>query len=428
MPLLPYATAVVALGMLALSSSHFAAVGLRAARANARARGVRLRRQADLCRQSQHVRLASELSWQNATETANAWRVVEVIEIVDESADCRSFYLRDPLGGDLPEFQPGQFIMVRPALGGASQPTRCYSLSDAPAQPWWRITVKRQSSLAAGAGPQARCSLSAWLHERIAVGDCLLVSGPRGEFVLDDCPPGPIVLLAAGVGITPLISMLKHSLRSDATRPVHLFFQVADDQHWPLGEVVHSWQQSCSALAVTSYFSRQMPSPAPSHGRALPGKFAAADVVKRSGKHSNTTYYLCGPEGWMRSLVEGLTSLGVASERIHFESFGTALNNSTAADRGGNSSGPAPVDRWSLKFARSGVQLESGSQPATIWEAAAASGLQLPAGCHSGACGSCRLKLLGGQVNYRVAPQCSVAEGEVLACIAQPIGDVVVDA
>lgn len=428
MPLLSYATALAALGLLAMSSSHFAAVGVRAARSNVSARSVRLRRQAELRRQSQHVRLASDLSWQSTSESPNAWRVVEVIEIVDESADCRSFYLRDPLGAALPEFRPGQFIMVRPALGGASQPTRCYSLSDAPAQPWWRITVKRQTSPIPGSGSQTRCSLSAWLHERIAVGDCLLAGGPRGEFVLDECPPSPIVLLAAGIGITPLLSMLKHALRSHPARPVHLFFQVSDEEHWPFGEVLHSWEQSCPSLSVSSYFSRQLPNPAPSQGRVVSGKFDAADVVQRSGLGSAAAYYLCGPEAWMQSLIRQLTALGVASESIHFESFGTAREIASTPDRSSEGSDSSPADRWSLKFARSSVHLESDSQPATIWEAAAANGLQLPAGCHSGACGSCRLKLLSGQVRYRVAPRCSVTKGEVLACIAQPSGDVVVDA
>lgn len=422
MSFLPYATGLIALGMLCLSSSHFAAVGLRTVRSRSRARGVRQGREAQLRRESQHARLASELSWQTATASPNAWRVLEVIEIVDESADCRSFYLRDPLGTPLPHFQPGQFIMVRPALGGARQPTRCYSLSDAPGQPWWRITVKRQKDLRSGRTQRDDESLSAWLHERIGVGDCLLASGPCGQFTLDDQLLSPMVLLAAGIGITPLVSMLKHALQRQPNRPVHVFFQAQDEEHWPLGEVLHNWQQECPTLSVITYFSRHSPWQPPKHGRVEQGKFNAAAVIKHINSDENAAYYLCGPEAWMETLIDGLASYGVRREQIHFESFGTSSNGQVSAI------GPSHVEPWSLNFTRSGLLLESSSQSATIWEAASTNGLTLPAGCHSGACGSCRLRLLSGQVRYRTRPQCSLLEGEVLSCIAEPVGEVVVDA
>ncbi|MGN6545563.1 MAG: 2Fe-2S iron-sulfur cluster-binding protein [Aureliella sp.] len=429
MPLLPYAFGLIALGMLCLSSAQFASVGLRTTRSNLRARGIRLRRQWRLGRESQHARLASELTWQTATDAQNRWRVVEVVEIVDESADCRSFYLRDPLGAELPDFQPGQFIMVRPALGGADLPARCYSLSDAPGEPWWRITVKRQPTRSTGIDGRER-SLSAWLHERIGVGDCLLISPPCGEFVLDDASARPIVLLAAGIGITPLASMLKYSLQSHPSRPVHLFFQVQDDEHWPLGEVLHSWQQACPALSVTTYFSRELPLERPAHGGIAYGKFDAASIVNCTVQHGAegtaqckpADYYLCGPEAWMDALVDGLTALAVPREQIHLETFATASDSSSDAAE------PASVEPWSLSFDRSELHLEKSTQATTIWQAASDNGLQLPAGCHSGACGSCRVRLLRGQVQYRTRPQCSLSEREVLACIAQPRGDVVVDA
>jgi ferredoxin-NADP reductase len=295
-------------------------------------------------------------------------------------------------------------------------------LSDAPGQPWWRISVKRQPNPAGHGSTAAAGSLSNWLHERIRVGDCLLVNGPCGEFVLDDAGRGPIVLMAAGIGITPLLSMLKHALHTHPARPVDVLFQVPDAEHWPFGETMHDWQASCSALSITSYFSRTLPADDVTHGQIQAGKFDAAAAIACVGGHAAASYYLCGPDPWMQTLVGQLTSLGTARQRIHYESFGGGPASQPTTDAA------SPIAPWSLSFARSGLHLATNSQSATIWGAASENGLKLPAVCHSGACGSCRLRLVSGQVQYRTPATCSLAEGEVLACITQPVGDVVVDA
>lgn len=383
---------------------------------------VQWRRQSEqsrLRRAAQRLRMSGELHCQSDHGYHNngpAWRMVEVIEIQDESVDCRSFFLADPNGEELPYFQPGQFVSVRPALGGSGRPTRCYSLSDAPNPNWWRITVKRLSS------PDG---LSDWLHNRVRVGDSLLLGGPYGEFVLDTSSNAPIIFLAAGIGITPLLSMLKHALTLAPARDIKLFFQIQDEDHWPFGQMIHAWQAACPKLQVVSYFSRIEPTgnkclPSVEHDCVKAGKFEVDDVFRSGIDRAHGDYYLCGPVAWMQRLTDDLIAGGIPAAQIRSESFGgvAPVNESDTGD----------VQTWSLQFALSGLTIPSNTQSMSIWEAAHENGLELPSACHSGACGSCRMKLNSGRIKYRTEPTCTVSQDEVLTCIAQPLGDVILEA
>lgn len=408
--------------MLGVSVSQLAVAGIRSARGGLRARALQNEAQHRLRRETQHARLASELNWQTGSAAGVAWRVVEVIEIVDESADCRSFYLRDPGGAALPDFRPGQFIAVRPALGGHGMPTRCYSLSDRPGQDWWRITVKRVAGSAETHSPPGRSAgLSAWLHDRIGVGDCLLVHGPGGEFTLNDESTAPLALLAAGVGITPLISMLKVVLEQQPNRPVRLFFQAQDERHWPFGHLLHNWQAQCPSLRVMSYFSRAASPPDVPHGVARLGKLDSSDILQAFEEPEQMQVFMCGPDTWMTSMVDGLVAAGVARAQIHFESFGTGIVATSPAE-------PVASEPWSLRFSVSGIEVPTNTEAKTIWQAAKEQGLELPAACHTGACGTCRLKLRQGSVRYASEPAARCENDEALACVAQPVGQVVLDA
>ena len=419
MPLLTYTTASIAAGMLAVSASRCAQASWSAARRSVAARGLRGSLQSRLRREAQNARLASELNRQTASTPNAAWRVVEVAEIVDESEDCRSLYLRDPNGAALDTFQPGQFVIVRPALGGSGQPTRCYSLSDSPGQPWWRITVKRQNA-PSSASPRQRNGLSVWLHEHIDVGDYLLLNGPSGQFVIDTSATTPIVLMAAGIGITPIISMLKHVLETQPGRSIKVFFQVQDEQHWPFGRMLEKWQSERPALRVTNFFSRASHLPTLCHGRAMLGKFDADTIISALDAPQQHSVYMCGPDAWMSAHTGELINRGIPAAQIHSESFG----GSTAS---GQQLDTALVAPWSLRFNKSGLTLPTSNERSTIWHAAKVNGLELPAACHTGACGSCRLKLKSGSVCYQQPPTAHCADDEVLACIAQPIGDVSVE-
>ncbi|MEO8269113.1 MAG: iron-sulfur cluster-binding domain-containing protein [Aureliella sp.] len=434
---------ILAVSLIVVSTCQFAIIGIVSGRSAADARR---RRELDLrgLRQAAEIsRLNSELQ---ASELPTAmsgaalgWRVMEVAEVIDESVDTRSFYLIDVYRQSLPAFRPGQHILVRPALAGAYQTTRCYSLSSAPDSRYWRITVKRQPLPAALPEDAASLptdefrrsqrrqdgGLSCWLHGSIAVGDCLLVGGPSGHFLLSEDNPRPLMLLAAGVGITPMASMLLWSQFATHARPVSLLYQAQDLEHWPLGPSLHQTMEGTQAVQVASYFSRMSEEELKSLGQRLPGelhvgKFAAKDALS-AAEGLDCDYFLCGPNDWMDSLRVELIAAGVAAERVHWESFGSTLPTQIEEKRCASSHDLVEQEQTlAVRFEHSQVDAVWSDPQQSLWELARQHQVHLPSGCLSGVCGCCRVKLLEGEVVYDRPVSIELAEDECLTCVALP--------
>lgn len=410
--------------MILVSGVRFVSEGAVWVRQSAR---LRLRRSRDVksLRQAAEIaRLNSELH-SAATGSDMQWRVMEVAEAVDESLDCRSFYLVDPYGQALPDFRPGQYLMVRPALAGAYQVTRCYSLSSSPDPRYYRITVKRQE-VAGGKRPAQpqRGGLSAWLHETIHPGDCVLVGGPNGHFYLPQDSTGPLVLLAAGIGITPMASMLRWSLENTPDREVSLFYQVKDTDHWPLGDTLHQWAAQFPNITVHTFFSRadssQLASLAQSgQGPFSSGKFTSAEV-RAAHLAEQANFYMCGPDAWMQDIRDGLVESGIDASHVHWESFGSAVGAQPTV--AGNAEAVA------VRFEHTDVDTQWSNPEQSLWELARENQVEIPSGCLSGVCGCCRVKLLKGSVEYDRTISLELGADECLTCVARPTTDVVIDA
>ena len=417
------ATAIV---LIALSVSRFAVTGVSAMRMRARAGRMHYHSLLSLRGAAELARLSSELSMTRENSEL-PWRVMEVAEVVEESVDCRSFYLVDPYHQPLPDFAPGQYLMVRPALAGAFQATRCYSISSSPDPRFWRITIKRQSGVARDAKELPRNpnrGLSGWIHENIQTGDCLLIGGPAGQFHLDQECQAPIILLAAGVGITPMASMLRWSVERTPSRPVALFYQAKDFDHWPLGETLHRWEEGQEKLSIHSFFSRCDKAQIDEKFLALPGtghagKFSASDV-RKSPEFSQAQFYMCGPDGWMEDLRSGLIGQGVPAERVHWESFGNAANERPAVAAGDQ--------EFQIRFEQSGREVVWSDPEQSLWELAQQANVPINSGCLSGVCGACKVKVLEGEVAYDRKTAVELAADECLTCIARPQSNVRLDA
>ena len=440
---------MAAVGLIAASTCQFLAIGIASGRACANARGRRAADLRGLRQAAQVARLNSELQSSQAS-VGVSWRVMEVAEFTDESADCRSFYLVDPYRQPLPTFLPGQHLMVRPALAGAYQTLRCYSLSSAPDPRYWRITVKRQAAAAPSNGSVVPLStspseggLSVWLHSNIGVGDCLLVGGPNGHFHLDPQSDRPLVLLAAGVGVTPIASMLRWSMQHTPQRPVRLLYQAKDLQHWPLGPALHHWTRQFPSCRVTSFFSRvsqaelfaigdaanvDPPFSVEHRGELVSGKLDVHRALQASDWHLGDPvacdYYLCGPNRWMEDQRQALLTAGIPAGQIHWESFGAA---SSPTDSSAPVSQQPATKKCQIHFAVSEVTAESLTGEQSLWEIARANSVAIPSGCLSGVCGCCRVKLLSGSVSYDREHAIELAEDECLACIARPQSDCGID-
>lgn len=350
-----------------------------------------------------------------ARELAGRWRPFTVARIVDESASIRSFHLRPADGLGLPAHAAGQHLPIRVTPPGAAAPAlRSYTLSLAPSDDAYRISVKR-----AGA-------ISRHLHEHIQVGDIIEAGAPAGGFVLDARERRPAVLLAGGVGITPMLAMLRdivhEGLRTRRVRPA-ILFQAA--RH----KADRAFDAELSGLAAAAQGAVRLVRVLSDPTGAEAGRdYDAAGridmaLLTRFLAFDDYDFYLCGPPGFMQALYDGLRGYGVADCRIHAESFGPA---SLARDAGGAAAAPAPARRPASAVPVSVAFLESLKEArwtpgsGTLLDLAEARGLAPASGCRAGSCGTCRTRLLKGEVTYIREPAAAVAEGEVLICCAVP--------
>lgn len=241
-----------------------------------------------------------------------------VIKKERESELITSFYLQAEDGSKLPHFRPGQYITVRClSSDGRTTTMRNYSLSDKPGQPWFRISVKREYAPQAGS-PDGY--VSKFLHEQAEVGSVLEVGAPCGEFFLDpEASDRPLVLMSAGVGITPIFSMLAAALEEDSDRTIR-FIQAA--RHRGVGAFRAEVDELCNRhkrLDVHFRYSEELLG-----GESERESFGFVDdaYLQALDLEANGEYYLCGPEIFIVKVKASLEKLGISSDRIHYELFG----------------------------------------------------------------------------------------------------------
>lgn len=356
------------------------------------------------------------------------WRTLLVADIVEESRDCKSFVLIDPTGERLPGFLAGQHVMIERPDGVFRQLRRCYSISNGPGQGFYRLTVKKV------AHGSVETSMSQWLHDHVSVGDELRVKGPQGHFFLNTQVRKPVVLLAAGVGITPAYSMLEHLLQKQPQREVWLFYQVRDRDHQPFAVQLEKLAMSHSRFQLAIYRSRSGAS-AGNSPRHFQGKFTAQQIADHSIP-TDAQIYLCGPDAWMQSLVSGLIERGFDRAQIQSECFGesappekmavTPRPEGRAEATESNAAKKIGTSIAKIEFERSGRIVEVDSS-LSLGRSLDAQGVMIDLGCRKGSCGSCVCKLIRGQVIYDRRPDCPLEENEVALCIAKPAGDLVLD-
>jgi len=239
-----------------------------------------------------------------------------VVERRRESADVVSLSLAPARGTSLPPFLPGQYLPL--ALEGPGVPTpveRTYSLSGAPDAATWRISVKRQPD---GLG-------SRLLHDHVRAGDVLRAGLPRGEFVLEADADAPVTLIAAGIGVTPLLSMLHARVARGGGGPTLLVQGVRDASHHPFRAEI-ARLGAAPGVRTHAVYSR----PDPAGGEAVDSGRIDAERIERLLPGLEGDFYLCGPPGFMAALESGLARRGVAPDRIHSESFGPSAGTRPA--------------------------------------------------------------------------------------------------
>ncbi|PZP86522.1 MAG: NO-inducible flavohemoprotein [Azospirillum brasilense] len=233
-----------------------------------------------------------------------------------ESSNITSFYIVPVDGTPLPVFKPGQYLTVRAAMPNGLITMRNYSLSDKPGQPHFRISVKREVSPAADT-PQGY--VSNLLHDEIEVGSIIQIAPPCGEFFLDvtEKHERPLVLLAAGVGITPIKSILLAALDAFPNREIIFVHAALNEEVQAFKKSVAELAKKFSALKVYNRYSESGQHRGnDSHG------FVTAEYLESLLPARDADYYFCGPQPFMIGIYHDLMKWSIPASQVHFEFFG----------------------------------------------------------------------------------------------------------
>ncbi|HVE07629.1 MAG TPA: pyridoxamine 5'-phosphate oxidase family protein [Paraburkholderia sp.] len=439
-----------------------------------------------------------------ASELANAWRPFRVTQIVDESATIRSFHLEPMDGAGLVPHQAGQYLPIRvtlaegaaasdgvvgdgvvgdgvvgdgaidrsaagdgvvadgatdilavaaaattdgvavnsaaadpahrtaPAQASGTVVRRTYTLSSGPADSTYRISVKREGRV------------SRHLHDTLRVGSVLEARAPAGRFTLDAHERRPAVLLAAGVGITPMMAMLRdivyEGMRTRRMRPTWLFQAARTLGERAFGEELDYLEQvSGGAINVVRALSDPRGAQA-NKDYDHEGRIDIA-LLRETLPFDDYDFYLCGPAAFMQSLYDGLRDLNIADERIHAEAFGPAsmqrrraeqpakaagASAAASAGAGADSAANAAPARAAADqptpviFAKSAKEARWTPGSGSLLELAEARGLAPEFSCRAGSCGSCRTRIVEGVVSYANQPEFETAGNEALICCSVP--------
>ena len=353
--------------------------------------------------------------------TSDVEETLVCCHVRQETHDVKSFFFRSPCGHAF-SFEPGQFITLELEIDGETI-NRCYTISSSPARPHTlSITVKRV--------PGGK--VSNWLHDNLQPGMAIRVLGPAGEFTCARHPARKYLFLSAGSGVTPLMSMSRahHDLAEDrdivfvhsARTPDDIIFAreldliAANHTNFRTSFVVERVGSRTNWPGITGFLSLPLL------------KLIALDFMERE-------IFTCGPAPYMKAVRGLLDEAGFDRAHYHEESFSfeslmaEAAAEVTAPNVAPATDGGAPAQQFSVSFAKSGREIACGSAQHVL-EAARQAGVRLPASCTQGMCGTCKAKLVSGQVDMKHnggIRQREIDQGMVLLCCSKPLSDLVID-
>ncbi|WP_370963802.1 MOSC domain-containing protein [Amycolatopsis sp. cg9] len=338
-----------------------------------------------------------------APPVRRGFRPLRVTRVAPESTTVTSIHLT--ADEPLPRPEPGQYVTLRVPGAGDPAPVRSYSLSAAPSESEYRISVKRDGVV------------SSYLQTHVTPGTVVEVAGPRGDFVLTD-EERPVVLVSAGIGITPVLAMLHALAARESERDVRWV-------HTARTAAEQAFATEAHRLLAALPHGREHVHLTSETGRLTPAELSALDLPVAAA------VYLCGPDAFMTAMRAAFVSLGFDASRVHSELFGgvSAINPGLVgavrkpphAPAGTPGSGPA------VTFARSGLTVPWGEGYPSLLEFAEACDVPTRWSCRTGVCHTCVTPVLSGSVSYEPEPLEPPAEGEALVCCARPSEDVVLD-
>lgn len=331
-----------------------------------------------------------------------------VVAVFDETPDIRTFRMVRPEGF---EFKAGQFLTVRLRADGREY-VRCYSISSPPgSRGHMEITVKR-IGLVSGA-----------LHAVTRPGTMLHVRPPAGAFVYPAGEDRPLVFIAGGVGITPIMSMLRHAIEEEPTRPATLLYSVRTMEDIAFRDEILMLDRRHAHfrafIAITD---------GPAADGFFPGRINESLIATTVPDVGHAICLMCGPQPMLDAMTATLTGIGVPRGQIHYEIFQAAVAASSAQPKG-EAPAPDPGDSHQVTFKRSGLSATVATSQRLL-DVAESCGAGIPSLCRAGVCGTCRTRVLSGKVHCasHVLDEQDRRDGIVLACVSEVLGDCAIDA
>ncbi|WP_218034416.1 MOSC and FAD-binding oxidoreductase domain-containing protein [Acrocarpospora corrugata] len=344
----------------------------------------------------------------------DGFRPLRVTKIVHETPSVLSIELEAEDGAKLPAAEAGQYLTLR--IDGAADPppVRSYSLSSAPGAPAYRLSVKREE----------HGFVSKYLHASLRAGAVLEAAAPRGEFTLAP-GTGPVALVSAGIGVTPVMAMLHQLAAEHAGRPVWWVHVARNRREHAFAREAHTLLAALREAHEHVFYTAAPAAPGVRHGRPTVASLAELGIPGQA------TAYLCGPGPFMAAIQDALVRIGLTADRIHTELFGarSPVNPGVAGrlrvppHQPPGEPGTGPM----ITFARSGLSVPWSPRHGSVLDLADACDVPTRWACRTGVCHTCVTPLLAGDVEYRPLPLEPPGPGEVLVCCARPKGDLVLD-
>jgi ferredoxin-NADP reductase len=334
---------------------------------------------------------------------------VPVLAAHDETPTVKTFRFLRPEGFD---FEAGQFVTVRIRVDGREY-ARCYSISSAPdVRGYFEISVKRQGLV------------SNALHASVRPGALLSVRPPAGAFKFPAADDRPMLLLAAGIGVTPLMSMLRHAIATEPARPLTLLYGARSESELAFRDELAIAARRHPQVRV--YFAVSQAGTGPD---IYPGHIDEALLRATMPDVQHAVSFICGPRRMIDDMRQLLATLGVPEPQIRFEVFQAAV--AAAAGLGAHTAPPDHPERAAVRHmecsrARKRVPVRPGQ---SLLEAAESGGVDVASLCRSGVCGTCRVRVSSGEVSCEstVLDADDRAQGYVLACVTTAETDCVAD-
>jgi ferredoxin-NADP reductase/MOSC domain-containing protein YiiM len=356
------------------------------------------------------------------------FRPFVVVRTRAETPFVTSFWLATPDRSPLPAPAPGQFLTVRVSGAGTPPPVRSYSISGVPDGRSYRISVKRE--------PHG--TVSDYLHDKLMAGATVEAAAPRGDFTLV-AGTGPVVLLSAGIGATPVLAMLRRLADQHTEREVWWLHAARDRAEHAFAAEAHDLLATLPHAHERIFYSHPEAAPEVAPERPESGAFdvvwtsgrLTADALAAVGLPARSTAYICGPDAFMAAMREALVAAGLPAGSVHRELFGSRppINPGVVDVHVVHPHQPpgAPGTGPLVTFARSGLATRASERFGSLLEMAEACDVPTQWSCRTGVCHTCVTPLLSGTIDYVTPPLEEPGPGEVLVCCSLPHDDVVLD-